>query len=221
MRRDGGALVGVGRTITHIMPLSGPAAAADHGHGAEVSPVLDVVAKDVTVGMVTVVTWDHLPGYAVQWRGTGIWRQSFFNRVDESEFPPFSATADLRPAHHPGTPFGRPLAVIDGGGAFYDFNLDFGHVVPAPGIPTGPDKASSDEVLLQQPGYRSLLVNGSTAGVRFYPLNMEQTFGEAYVTFRLNFHHFHRFELDLRGHTQPQGTAFSCLRFKSADKVLI
>ena len=72
MRRDGGALVGVGRTITHIMPLSGPAAAADHGHGAEVSPVLDVVAKDVTIGMVTVVTWDHLPGYAVQWRGTGI-----------------------------------------------------------------------------------------------------------------------------------------------------
>ena len=27
--------------------------------------------------------------------------------------------------------------------------------------------------------------------------------GKLYGTFRLNFHHFDRFELDLRGHTQP------------------
>ena len=42
-----------------------------------------------------------------------------------------------------------------------------------------------------------------------------------YVTFRLNFHHFDRFELDLRGHTHVRGAASSCLRFKLADLVLI
>ena len=42
-----------------------------------------------------------------------------------------------------------------------------------------------------------------------------------YGTFRLNFHHFDRFELDLRGHTQVWGAAFSCLRLKWADMVLI
>ena len=35
-----------------------------------------------------------------------------------------------------------------------------------------------------------------------------------YGTFRLNFHRFDWFELDLRGHTQPWGAAFSCLRLK-------
>ena len=42
-----------------------------------------------------------------------------------------------------------------------------------------------------------------------------------YVTFRLNFHHFDHFELDLRGHTHVRGAAFSCLRLKLADIVLI
>ena len=37
---------------------------------------------------------------------------------------------------------------------------------------------------------------------------------EAYVTFRLNFHHFDRFELDLRGHTQVRGAAVSCPRLE-------
>ena len=42
-----------------------------------------------------------------------------------------------------------------------------------------------------------------------------------YVTFRLNFHHLDRFELDLRGHKHVRGAAFSCLRLKWADIVLI
>ena len=42
-----------------------------------------------------------------------------------------------------------------------------------------------------------------------------------YGTFRLNFHHFDRFELDLRGHTHVRGAALSCLRLKWADMVLI
>ena len=40
-----------------------------------------------------------------------------------------------------------------------------------------------------------------------------------YVTFRLNFHHFDRFELDMRGHAQVRGAASSCLRFKLGDLV--
>ena len=42
-----------------------------------------------------------------------------------------------------------------------------------------------------------------------------------YVTFWLNFHHFDHFELDLRGHIHVRGAAFSCLRLKLADIVLI
>ena len=44
---------------------------------------------------------------------------------------------------------------------------------------------------------------------------------EVYGTFRLNFHHFDRFELDLRGHMHVRGAALSCLRLKWADIVLI
>ena len=45
-----------------------------------------------------------------------------------------------------------------------------------------------------------------------------------YGTFRLNFHHFDRLELDLRGRIHGPhvwGAAFSCLRLKWADMVLI
>ena len=42
-----------------------------------------------------------------------------------------------------------------------------------------------------------------------------------YVTFRLRFHRFGRFELDLRGHTCVRGAAFSCPRFKLADMLIL
>ena len=44
---------------------------------------------------------------------------------------------------------------------------------------------------------------------------------EMYGTFRLNFHRFDRFELDLRGRIHVRGAAFSCLRLKSAEIVLL
>ena len=47
------------------------------------------------------------------------------------------------------------------------------------------------------------------------------TSGSGYGTFRLNFHHFDRFELDLRGYIHVRGAAFSCLRLQLADIVLI
>ena len=43
----------------------------------------------------------------------------------------------------------------------------------------------------------------------------------AYGTFRADFHHFDRIELDLRGNTHVRGAAFSCPRLKLADMVLI
>ena len=56
------------------------------------------------------------------------------------------------------------------------------------------------------PEFREILLAGHVLG---------------YVTFWLNFHHFDRIELDLCGHTHVQGAAFSCLRLKWADLVLI
>ena len=47
------------------------------------------------------------------------------------------------------------------------------------------------------------------------------TVAVVYDTFRLNFHHFDRFELGFREHTHVRGAAFSCLRFKLADMMLI
>ena len=44
---------------------------------------------------------------------------------------------------------------------------------------------------------------------------------QRYVTFRLNFHHFDRFELDLHGHIHMQGATCSWFRLKLADMVLI
>ena len=69
--------------------------------------------------------------------------------MHEASFPPLSASPSPLPEHTP-TPFARPLSIVSGSGAFYDFNLDFGccfgHVVPGPSVPVGPDMASSDEV---------------------------------------------------------------------------
>ena len=42
-----------------------------------------------------------------------------------------------------------------------------------------------------------------------------------YGTFRLDFHHFDHFKLDLHGYMHVRGAAFSCLRLKLADIVLI
>ena len=44
---------------------------------------------------------------------------------------------------------------------------------------------------------------------------------EAYGTFRADFHHFDRIELDLRGKAHVWGAALSCPRLKWADMVLI
>ena len=69
----------------------------------------------------------------MHWRGIrGTWRQSFFNRLTEATFPPFSAPGALARGgqaalrRHRATLYARPLSVISGGGKFYDFNLDFG-----------------------------------------------------------------------------------------------
>jgi len=88
----------------------------------------------------------------------------------------------------PSTPYDRPLVVVSGGGAFYDFDLDFGccfgTVLTPPPVDAGPGISSTEDVLLQRPGYRTLLINGSTSGLRFYPHNTEQAFSDAYTEIR-------------------------------------
>ena len=59
-----GALVGVGRTLSYLVPTTdAPSNGTDW-------PLLDVAAADtpVHVGWLTFACWDHLPHvYAVQW----------------------------------------------------------------------------------------------------------------------------------------------------------
>ena len=62
-----------------------------------------------------------------------------------------------------------------------------------------------------------VLVRGQDRGDH----DRQQPVLQRYVTFWPNFHHFDRFELDLRGHMHVWGAAFSCLRIKLADMVLI
>eukprot|EP00927_Polykrikos_kofoidii_P029249 TRINITY_DN2532_c0_g2_i1.p1 TRINITY_DN2532_c0_g2~~TRINITY_DN2532_c0_g2_i1.p1 ORF type:complete len:844 (+),score=112.04 TRINITY_DN2532_c0_g2_i1:34-2532(+) len=182
LRRPGVALVGVGNTRSFLMPMS-------QGFSTAESPVLDISGKSVTVKSLSIITWDHLDAYAVRWSGeNGLWRQVFANREHEASFPPFTMPSFAHiPAHTSPTHFNRPLIVISGGGAFYDFNLDFGccfgTVVPKD-VEVGPDIASSGEILLQGPSHRILLVNGSTSGLRFYQHNLEQTFGDAHSEIR-------------------------------------
>ena len=51
--------------------------------------------------------------------------------------------------------------------------------------------------------------------------DLTQFYCDMYGTFQLNFRHFNRIGLGLRGHAHVQGADFSCLRLKLADMVLI
>jgi hypothetical protein len=181
MHRRGAALIGVGDSHSFLMPVS-------NGFHPEQQPVLDMAADDATVKGLSIVTWSHFAEtYAMRWSGTGVWRQAFTTREPEAVFQPFRSfgqPASSTPPYKPPVNIDRPLVVISGGGAFYDFDLDFGCCfgnVLNPDIDSGPEITSTDEVMLQRPGFRTLLVNGSTAGLRFYPHNTEQAFSDAYT----------------------------------------
>jgi len=181
MRKHGSSLIGVGAARSFLMPMSS-------GFAVAAQPVLDMAAEDATVKGVTIVTWSHLsPTYAMSWRGDGFWRQAFTTREPESAFPLFKSMAHPRsivPKYTTPTAIDHPLVIISGGGAFYDFDLDFGccfgHTNP-PNASLGPAVASTDEILLQRPGFRTLLINASKSGLRFYPHNTEQAFSDAYT----------------------------------------
>ena len=195
-----GALVGVGRTLSFLMATTD---APDTGRDW---PVLEIAAVDQAAhfGFATLVVWDHQShvfAAKLRWgaEAGGTWRQAFQNRMHEASFPPFSGLppaqrAMLPPPRTP-TIYGRPLVVVNGssGGALYDFNLDFGccfgdYQVPSwenvswnnTMTPIQPGIASSGEILLQQAGYRTLLVSDSQ-NVRFYAHNTEQDFGNAHT----------------------------------------
>ena len=74
-------------------------------------------------------------------------------------------------------------------------------------LPTPPAIVSKDAIPEGAWLHVVVTVTGSTATM--------------YGTFRADFHHFGRFELDLRRNIHVRGAAFSCLRLKLADMVLI
>eukprot|EP00039_Didymoeca_costata_P032610 m.38547 g.38547 ORF g.38547 m.38547 type:complete len:833 (-) comp9448_c0_seq1:107-2605(-) len=180
LSRPGSALIGIGLSRSILMPTS-------KGWEYSDQPVLNVTSNGATVKGISIVLWDHLAKpYAMHWSGAnGVWRQSFFNRMHESTFPPFDTNVNpIRPPNNAPKNYSRPLFVLSGGGAFYEFNLDFGccfGTATIPNVDAGPDIASSGQILLQQADYRSLLINGSSSGVRFYPHNMEQSYGDAHT----------------------------------------
>ena len=183
-----GALVGVGRTLSYLVPTSdAPSNGTDW-------PLLDVVATvtdSVHIGWMTFACWDHLPHvFAVRHHSANTastWRQSFQNRLTEATFPPLLALAHQPPPPpRAGAAFDRALVELRGSIVAYDFNLDFGccfgtyqpprweNATPGAGI------ASSGEILLQGSSYRTLLMDGAH-DVRFYAHNTEQDFGNAHT----------------------------------------
>lgn len=185
MRRKHSALIGLGAAQSFLMPLS-------EGFQPQEQPVLHMDSPDGNVNGVSLVTWSHLAStYPLLWTGQGVWRKSFITREPESVFQLFDAFDGLPreyPKFKPPVSYNRPMAVIQGGGAFYDFDLDFGccfgHVTNPETSTGGPEITSTDEVLLQRPGFRTLLIDGSTTGLRFYPHNTEQAFSDAYTEIR-------------------------------------
>lgn len=197
LRKPGAALVGVGRTLSFLIPSSSFAGEA---------PILDVAreAEGATVGFLTLATFDSLPlAFAARWAAAdGLWRQVFTTRWAEADFPPLegrlgAATASA-PSSAPST-YNRALVEISGGGAFYSLNLDFGccfgTLIPRAGLPDGftcdvpvpnlnPGISSLQEILVQGGGYRTLLINGSTDGLRMYAHNTEQDMGDAHTEIR-------------------------------------
>lgn len=155
MRQPGGALVGVGRTSSVVLPT-----VEDYLGG----PVLTVLgAGSVVYALQTVGVW-HLPtAWALDWRASsGIWRQGHCYRVC------YVGTIHPTPVVGPScagfpttnaTSLDRPLSVVSGGGAFYSFY--------------------TEDFRFQTPKYRQILVNGSRAGLRFYNLNPEHGTGDA------------------------------------------
>ena len=85
-----------------------------------------------------------------------------------------------------------------------------GAAVPVPPAIDGPSCYEGENCSAERP-----------VGVAAKTAVLDQISHNVYVTFRPNFHHFDRFELDFRGLIHVRGAAFSCLRLKSADTVLI
>ena len=87
----------------------------------------------------------------------------------------------------------------------------------------GPGNAVLDDLAALVVGWRP----GEEGGPAFVNLLMGRANPSGrltqnwYGTFRADFHHFDRIELDLRGNTHVRGAAFSCPRLKLADMVLI
>lgn len=163
LSRAGAALVGVGRTYSVLAAMS---------NASFVGPLLRVTSQRVVLFQIEYITFWHLPSiWLLDWQSpTGIWRQSHGYRT--CDVVPASNPHSVLPpkvgpscAGFPNRSFAvdldQPLSIISGGGSFYTFYVEDWHY--------------------QGAGYRHLLVNGSTAGVKLYHVNPDCARGDAAV----------------------------------------
>eukprot|EP01043_Picozoa_sp_COSAG02_P029981 COSAG02_NODE_1893_length_10476_cov_3.336224_2_plen_290_part_00 len=150
LSRDGGAIVGVGRTKSVLMATSA---------GMQAGPLLRVSGRGFVVFQVEYVTLWQIPDvWLLDWQAsTGFWRQAHGYRTCDlfSETPPPKVGPSC--AGYPkrlaaqSVQLDRALSVISGGGRFYAFYVEDWHY--------------------QGPNYRHLSINGSSDGVNIYHIN--------------------------------------------------
>lgn len=157
LSRPNGALVGVGRTATVLMPTN-------MGFAHE-TPLLRVTAVNFTFFQFSYVTFWHQSGvWLLEWTGSGgMYRQSHGYRMcDLLAWQASTGRWQQSCSGYPNNqivPLARSNTVISGGGRFYCFFVETFHG--------------------QTPQYRHLMVNGSSSGLYMYQVDPEHTFGEA------------------------------------------
>eukprot|EP00039_Didymoeca_costata_P026333 m.15726 g.15726 ORF g.15726 m.15726 type:complete len:804 (+) comp5475_c0_seq1:175-2586(+) len=156
LSRPNGALVGVGRTASVLMPTSS-------GFGS--MPLLSILGENTTLFQFSYVTFWHQPdAWLLEWNGAGgMWRQSHGYRM--CDLLAWQASTGEWKRSCAGYPSNlvklsaRPMTIITGGGRFYCFFVETFNG--------------------QAPQFRHILVNHSTSGLYMYQVDPQHTFGEA------------------------------------------
>ena len=167
LSRPGGALVGVGRTLSVLM------VAADGFTGESLLKVTGVGFSLFQLEYISF--WRIADVYLLDWQSpSGVWRQAHGYRTCDlfvSDPPPVvgpSCAGYPAAQREKAVVLDRPLSVISGGGRFYSFYVEDWHY--------------------QGPGYRHLLVNNSHAapsgGLAIYHINPDCGRGDATVEVR-------------------------------------
>lgn len=153
----GGALVGVGRTLSVLM-------AATSGFAGD--SLLRVTGSRVILHQLEYATFWHIPNlWLLDWRASdGFWRQAHGIRTcDVLAFPSpnVGPSCDRFLRRDLAANLSHPLSIISGGGRFYTFYVE--------------------DWQYQDAGYRHLLINASTVGLSIYHINPDCATGDAAV----------------------------------------